>query len=201
MTKQVVIIHGGTTFTTYRDYIKYLETRELSLDRIRPALDWKATIGTDLGKNYDVIAPKMPNNTNAKYKEWKIWFERITHLLGDEVILVGHSLGGVFLAKFLSESNLPAKIKAVFLVAAPFDDSDIEDEDLTEFKLPKSLANISSQASKIYLLHSKDDPVVPFSHLEKYSQALPGAKKVIFKNNGHFRQPTFPEIAKLINSL
>ncbi len=63
----------------------------------------------------------MPNKTNAQFEEWKIWFEKFIPFLNDGVILVGHSLGGVFLAKYLSENKFPKKIGGVFLVSAVYE--------------------------------------------------------------------------------
>ena len=47
----------------------------------------------------------MPCYLNAKYIEWKIVFESIVERLsiGDEITLIGHSLGGNFLLKYFGE--------------------------------------------------------------------------------------------------
>jgi predicted alpha/beta-fold hydrolase len=47
----------------------------------------------------------MPNKLNARYHEWKIFFEGILSKLDreDEITLVGGSLGGCFLLKYFSE--------------------------------------------------------------------------------------------------
>lgn len=141
----------------------------------------------------------MPNGKNAKYKEWQIWFEKIIPLLNREIILVGHSMGGIFLAKYLSENRFPKTILATILVAAPFNEEG--GESLGDFSLPKSLARFEKQSREIFLIYSTDDPSVPFSKLEKYKKALPNAKTLIFKDKGHFRQETFPEIVELIKNI
>lgn len=200
MKQQIVIIHGGTTLKTYKDYISYLKTKEISLEKLKLFKEWKDSLADKLGSSFEVLLPRMPNGSNARYKEWKIWFERITPFLNDEVIIIGHSLGGIFLAKYLSEYPFPKRIKATILVAAPFDDIDSE-ESLTDFKLPSSLSKFSKQGGEIYLIQSKDDQVVPFEHLGKYKKALPNAKTLIFNDRDHFKQETFPEIIKLIRNL
>ena len=200
MNQQIVIISGGTTFDTYRDYISYLKNKEISLEKLRPRRDWKDTLADKLGDNFDILFPKMPNVTNARYKEWKIYLERIVTFLKKNVILIGHSLGGIFLAKYLSEHSFPKRIKATILVAAPFDDANSE-ESLADFKLSPSLSKFAEQGGMIQLIHSKDDPVVPFEQLGKYKQALPNAKTVIFDKRKHFNQETFPEIIELIKKL
>jgi len=201
-TKKVscVVIHGGTTFDTYKDYISFLKNRKISLDRLKSHRGWKDTLQEELGENFEVLSPRMPNGTNARYKEWKIWFERIIPFFSKNVILIGHSLGGVFLVKYLSETDFPKKIKATILVAAPFDDSDRE-ESLADFKLPSSLEKFAKQGGKIYLIQSKDDPVVSFGEIGKYKQALPNAETIIFNDREHFNEESFPEMIKLLKNL
>ena len=102
MKQQILVIHGGDTFDTYKDYLSFLKNREISLDRLRLKRDWKDILSEKLGENFDVLSPRMPNGTNARYKEWKIWFERVIPFIDKGVIFIGHSLGGIFLAKYLS---------------------------------------------------------------------------------------------------
>jgi len=167
------------------------------LERIKAARDWKDTLQEKIGDDFDVFVPNMPNKTNARYDEWKIWFEKIIDKLEDNLILIGHSLGGTFLAKYLSENNLSKKIKALILVSSPHDDKDLA-EPLAEFNIKLSLKKLVKQCPKIYLINSKDDPAVPESELEKYKKELPGAEVIVFEDRGHFWQEEFPELVELI---
>ena len=200
MKQQVLIIRGGETFSNYDDYISYLKNREISLDNLKTKKGWKNRMEADLGEDFEVFMPEMPNKRNARYLEWKIWFEKIINILDDDLILLGSSLGGIFLAKYLSENRINKKLKAVILVAAPFDDSNNE-ESLIDFKLPNSLDIFLEQSKNIFLIQSKDDIVVPFKEVEKYKKALPNAKVIIFEDRGHFSQETFPEIIELIKRI
>lgn len=143
--KQIILIHGGDTFDTYEEYLEFLKDWQIDFERIRQRKkDWKETLAEKLGGEYEVIAPKMPNKQNAKYLEWKIWFEKVIPYLEAEVTLVGHSLGGIFLAKYLSENQFPKRILGVFLVAACYDDKNF-DYSLADFEkykkaLPKAIA-------------------------------------------------------------
>jgi len=163
-------------------------------------MDW---MGKKLEENIDgeceIIMPIMPTKYNAKYSEWKIWFEKLFSVIQDEVTLIGISLGGIFLAKYLSENDFPKKIKAVILAAPPFRDT--PDESIGDFVLSESLEKLEKQAEKIFIFHSEDDPVVPFDHLEKYLQKLPQAKKIVLQGKGHLRVEEFPEMVELIRSL
>lgn len=198
MKQQILVIHGGDTFQSYDAYIENLSSKELSLKKLR-STSWKDTLEKELGDNYEVVAPRMPNAQNARYKEWKIWFEKVLPCLNQELILLGHSLGGIFLAKYLSEHPITKKIKALFLIAAPFDEA--SDPHLKEFAFSDSSQRLAQLNGKINLYHSKDDPVVPFNELAKYKKAVPSAKINIFEDRQHFNQEKFPEIIDTILKL
>ena len=200
MKQQIFAIHGGTSFNTYEEYISFLKTREVTLEKLTCVLDWKAALTNDLGETFEVLQPKMPNGANARYLEWSIWFERCLPFMRDGVILIGHSLGGIFLAKYLSENIFPHQIKATILVAAPFNDTTTF-ESLSDFSLPSSLEQWGKQGGAIYLVHSQDDPVVPFEQSDKYLQMVPQAQKMTFQDRAHFNQENFPEMVTLLQSL
>jgi len=199
MKQQLVVIGGGDTFRRYKEYISYLKNIKFNLKGLK-AKRWKEALPKILSPKLDVLAMRMPNPANAKYKEWKIMFDKLLPFLKNNVILLGHSLGGIFLAKYLSENKFPKKIKATFLVSAPFDAKDA-DYTLGDFKLPRKLNKLQTQGGQIFLYHSKDDKIVPFADLEKYKNSLPEAKITAFKDRGHFDQINFPELIKDIKSL
>jgi len=200
MTKKkayILIIHGGMTFKNKRDYLYFLKNREISIEK-------KASWSDDylekkLGEDFEIIKPRMPLSDNAKYKEWKINFEIYIPLLKNNIILIGNSLGGIFLAKYLSENKFPKKILSTYLICPPFDNT-LSDEDLAGgFKLKSDLSLIQKNSKKLNLLFSKDDDIVPVAHAEKYRKKLKNANIIIYKNkNGHFKISEFPEIIKMI---
>jgi len=198
--KQIFIVPGGLTFRSKKDYLDFIKNLEVSIDKKDSWNgDW---LDKKLGKDYDIIRPRMPLRENAKYEEWKIYFERYIPLLKDGLILIGFSLGGVFLAKYLSENKFPQKIKGLLLVAPPFDNS-LKGEDLLGgFRLKSDLSLLEEATKNLYLFFSKDDNVVPISHAEKYRQKLENAKISIYKSkNGHFQVPRFLELVKIIKNL
>lgn len=196
---QLFLVHGGMTFKNEKDYLKYLKTREISLTK-KPRWS-EGFLDKALGKKFEIIRPRMPLQDNAKYEDWKIYFERYIPHLRNNVILIGGSLGGIFLAKYLSEHKFPKKILSIYLLCPPFDNT-IEGEDLVGgFKLKSDLSLLEKNTKNLYLMFSKDDDVVPLSHAEKYRNKLPNAKIIIYKSkNGHFCISTFPEIVKMIIS-
>lgn len=201
MKKQIIVIYGGDTFETYNEYLKFLKEWEIDFeDYINDKGDWKRNLGENLGEEFEIVYPNMPNKINAKYLEWKIWFDKFIPHFKKEILLVGHSLGGTFLVKYLSENNFPSKIRGVFLVAPPHDDKD-SDFSLADFILPDSLEKMENQADKIFVYFSEDDPVVPFADKSKYEASLGRAVFRIFKDRGHFNQEEFPEIISDIKGL
>ncbi len=204
--RQVVVIHGGDTFARYEDYLDFL--KNFAVDKsVFEKHGWKQSLGTELGSDYEVFKPEMPCKWNAKYLEWSLWFEKLIPLLSEEVIFIGHSLGGLFLAKYFSEHHYPKTISALMLVAAPYDMAETG-ESLADFNLPTSLELLAKQCQKIYLYHSQDDPVVPFQEMKKYQTALAATtpnkidvKTEILDQRGHCNQDRFPELVKDILSL
>ncbi len=199
MKKQIIVIHGGNTFTSNKDYLAYLVNCKIDFEGMLSS-GWKGSLQEKLGKGFEVVLPKMPNPSNAKYTEWKIWFEKLFPFLEEEVVLVGHSLGGIFLVKYLSENKLPKKILATLLVSAPYDGKGPK-YSFSDFKLKKDLEKLQSQSKELIFYHSCDDEVVPFVDFKKYKKALPSAIYKEFKNRGHFDQANFPEIVKDIKKV
>ena len=197
---QLFVIHGGNTFKTDKDYFCYLKTRPISLEkRIRYYDDY---FDKTLGKNFKIIRPRMPLQDYAKYRDWKICFESYIPYLKNNVILIGSSLGGIFLAKYLSENKFPKKILSTYLICPPFDNSLIAKKELVGgFKLKSDLSLLEKNSKNLYLLFSKDDEIVPVAHAEKYRAKLKNAKIIIYKSkNGHFKVAKFPEIIKMIKN-
>lgn len=197
--QQIVFIHGGNTFETHEEYIAYLKAKEVNLDYLRQKR-WKDAVIAELGPDFDVIQLVMPNRSNAQYEEWKLWFEKYIPLLDDNLILIGTSLGGIFLAKYLSENDFPKNIEGLFLVAAPYGGTSAEGS-LASFSFDHPVNNLEHKAKRIFLYHSRDDQVVPFSDLAKYKSDLPSADTREFEDRGHFIQDTFPEILEDIKSI
>jgi predicted alpha/beta hydrolase family esterase len=141
----------------------------------------------------------MPLSENAKYSEWKIHFERYFPHLKENIILIGISLGGIFLAKYLSENIFPKNILSIYLICPPFDNS-LSDEELSGgFKLKSNLSLIYKNSKNTNLLFSKNDKVVPVAHAQKYKEKLKNANIIIYKNiKGHFKISEFPDIVKMI---
>jgi uncharacterized protein len=197
MKKQIVVIHGGDSFDSYEKFLDSLKNWKVALESFFPKYDWKSKLQLVVGKKYEVLFPRMPNKQNAKYREWSIWIERLFPFLQGEIILIGHSLGGLFLVKYLSENRFPKKISALFLVAAPHSKT----KDIGSFKLRGDLQKAWEQCQSVHLFQSEDDQIVPISEAEEYKKAWPGAKLHILRGRGHFSQEFFPELVREIRKI
>jgi uncharacterized protein len=201
MKKQIVIIHGGNVLNAKDDFLVYLKNKKAVKEDFKTKKSWKDDFEKKLENEFEIFAPKMPNKENAKYAEWKVLFEKLVPFLNNDVTLIGHSLGGLFLVKYLSESLFPKKIKALILVSAPYTGKGNKYNFDTDFLFNGNFKKITNQAKKIFIFHSKDDKVVPFSDFEIYKENLPNASSTFFNGRGHFNTEKFPELIKIVRSV
>lgn len=194
---QILYIHGGMTFKNRKDYLHFIKNRKISVEKKKR---WaEEYLDKELGYKFEVIRPRMPLQDNAAYEDWKIHFEKYIPYLRDNVILIGGSLGGIFLAKYLSENKFPKKILSTYLVCPPFDDTCFTEDLVGGFKLKNDLSLLEKNSKNLTLLFSKDDDDVPIEHAQKYRNKLKNANIIIYKSkNGHFNISKFPEIVKMI---
>jgi len=195
--QQVFYVHGGMTFKNREAYLFFLKNRPIKMGA---KLDWSRSYLSDkLGGNIELTSPRMPLQDYANYEDWKIWFDRHIPYMKDGVVLVGSSLGGIFLAQYLSENKVRVHIEHTYLVAPPFDD-EVAGEDLVGgFELSEDLSLLQKQAGKLTLMFSRDDEVVPIEQMEKYKAKLPNAEYIVYESKGgHFQVEEFPELVEMI---
>lgn len=202
MKQDLVFIHGGNAYSQYDDFLDSLQHSDIR-DPLGSEPDrWSKKLPQSLGADFNVYCPQMPSKTNAKYSEWQIWFERYLNFVENPLVLVGWSLGGLFLAKYLSENELLQPGKALYILAAPFKRDSLEGEDCGDFwfdleKLPRA----AKQAEKIVLMHSEDDFVVPYEHVLGYKKAWSTAELITYTDKNHFLLTDFPELIDNLKTL
>ena len=165
MSKRVLFIHGGGEGA-------YEEDRKLA-----------ASLQDTLGTAYDVRCPKMPDEDRPVYEAWKERIAKELDALEGEVILVGHSLGGSILLKYLSEEEVEKLVAGLFLVATPY--WGVQDWDVDEYALREDFASKIPKGTAVFLYHSREDEVVPFSHAALYAEKLRRATVREFDGRGH----------------
>lgn len=200
--QQVFYVHGGDAFTDYHAFIHELKTREVrNLPNVEQPKKWTDTFVEDLGEEFEVFTPQMPNAMNAKYEEWKLWFERHFEYLHDGIILVGWSLGAMFFVRYITENTLPFTVRHLFLLAGAYENIDKgkSKEDGGDFFADIScIPTLQSKVQGISILHSKDDFVVSYEHACLFNKALPEAELVTFDDKNHFLVEEFPELLEKI---
>ena len=152
-----------------------------------------------LGPEYDVRYPEMPDADSPEYEAWKGRIARELAALDGEVILVGHSLGGSILLKYLSEVKLEKPVVGLFIIAAPYWGA--ENWEVNEYALQDGFASKLPGELPVFLYHSRDDQVVPFAHLALYTEKLAHATFREFDGRGHQFNDDLSEVAQDIKGL
>lgn len=201
MKKAVVVIHGGNFHPSHEAFVKDLKKVEIDIDRMRLSHRWKDTFQEDLGDEFEVFLPRMPLSDNADYALWKLWFEKTMDALNRPCILVGHSLGAMFLLKYLSEQKPKNVVTAVFLIAPEYVGPKSAAQEKTSFDVGEDISKITEVTDKIIFLHSTDDPVVSFDNQAIFKKLLPQAEYVELDKKGHCNTEDFPELLERIKML
>lgn len=142
-----------------------------------------------------MLLPTFPNSFNAAYDEWVVYFEKLFPYFGNDVRLVGHSLGAMFLAKYLHTHVLPQKIRQIVLVAGQYGTR--ENDDLGSFVVDNA-GGLERSADEIHLFYSTDDPVIDFASVHEFKKDIPTAISHEFTDRGHFLAPEFPELLEIL---
>lgn len=153
----------------------------------------------ELGPDYEVRYPRMPNEDDPSYAAWKPAIEREFAVLRDGSILIGHSVGGTILVKTLTEQSKPPKFVAICLMAAPFIGEGGWPGD--EIRFPKDLGARLPESVPIHLWHGLGDKAVPPSHVDLYARAIPQARVHRLPGSGHQFDDDLKEVAAAILSL
>ncbi|WP_119067731.1 alpha/beta fold hydrolase [Aggregatilinea lenta] len=136
----------------------------------------------ELGTSYDVLYPQMPHEDSPDYQAWKLQIRKELEGLQGEIILIGHSVGGYILLKYLSKEKQPdTSIVGLCIIAAPYPSGD-ENWEFEGFALPKDFGAKLPANAEIFLYHSHDDQIVPFAHVLLYANAL--SKATVRETNG-----------------
>lgn len=152
-----------------------------------------------LGSEYNVRYPKMPEEDDQGYEVWKAQISRELAALDGEVILVGHSVGSSMLLKYLSEEKVEKPVAGLFLIAAPYWGPGGWQVD--EFRLDEGRASKLLKALPIFFYQSRDDDIVPFTHLALHAEKFSQATVRKFDGRGHQFNNDLSEVAADIKSL
>jgi uncharacterized protein len=146
-----------------------------------------------LGPDVTVLAPRMPSADSPTYAAWKQALDALIPTLPREVVLVGHSLGGSVLLKYLSEEAFAPHVAGMVLIATPYWGD--QDWDVSEYMLREDFPTGLPVIGPLYLYQSDDDDVVSPDHANRYARKLPMATVRTPAGMGHlFANPCPPLI-------
>jgi predicted alpha/beta hydrolase family esterase len=155
-----------------------------------------------LGPEYDIHYPVMPHEDDADYEIWKVQIASALTAMTDPVLLLGHSVGASILLKYLSEIEVERTIAGTFLIATPFWGGDgWRYEGFTRLALQEGFATELPEGAPIFLYHSRDDEIVPFTHLGLYAQSIPQATIRELNGRRHQLNNDLSEVAEDIRGL
>ena len=167
---------------------------------------WKPWLKKELENlGHHVEVPSMPNSNNPVISEWLEKMNKDIINPNEDTILIGHSLGGLAILKYLETIPENIKIDKVILVASVIDS--IKDMNESQSKIAKPwLADsldskkIISSSNKIIGFFSDNDPYIPLESSEIVKNKLKG--EVISEHNGHYNEESnvyeVPQILKAI---
>lgn len=147
----------------------------------------------------------MPNPANPVASEWINTMQSYLEA-NEEIILVGHSLGGTAVLRYLESLNSGVKIGGVVLVAPVSEKLEVADPTSDFRKIDNffnsefDLEKIKNAVNKITIIHGKKDQFVPFEHSEKISKGL-GCELITVENGDHFSQKSEPICYELPQAL
>ena len=140
--------------------------------------------------------PEMPEPYEPDYQKWCEIFEQFK--LNQDTILVGHSCGGGFLVRWLSEYK--TKVGKVILVAPWIDPNNK--------RAPKmfgdiKIEDISDYANSIHLFISTDDDKEELDTADILKNKISKLQITQFTDKGHFitehmKTNEFPELLEVI---
>lgn len=150
-------------------------------------------------RDIKVEAPDLPEPYKPDYEKWKKVFERFP--VSEETILVGHSCGGGFLVRWLSENKI--NVGKVALVAPWINALDPRPvPGFFDFRIDPELV---SRTNGMSIFISLDDDYEELETAEMLKLKLKDIKIMQFTDKGHFTigdmgTEEFPELVEFLIS-
>jgi predicted alpha/beta hydrolase family esterase len=130
-------------------------------------------LSRSLGDGFRVNHPMMPDPENPRYIAWKMALQSALPIGGNKAALIGHSLGGSVIVKYMSEGLCQMPLAGLFLIGAPY--WGLRGWSMDEFKLQHDFRSKLPAIDNVFIYHSRNDKWVPYSHGQAYAKALPGS--------------------------
>ncbi|MFA6527958.1 MAG: alpha/beta fold hydrolase [Candidatus Gracilibacteria bacterium] len=162
-----------------------------------PSSHWFPWLKKELEKEgIKVFVPNFGQDEVPSFEKWTLVLEAILKDLNPvETVLIGHSLGGALIPRFLSGWK-GEPFLAVFLVAAPFDG--LGWPTLRPFFKKGVISDdVRGCAKKFFIINSDNDPYVPLDHGYKYQEVL-GGEVIVEKGKEHLWQEEYGKLKEMV---
>lgn len=146
-------------------------------------------------KGYKVYVPDM---LGAYYPKKEEWLKIVKNFQPDENwILIGHSLGGVTILKYLEQATV--KVNKVILIATPYEP--MEFTPIANFFAGGfDWEIIKTMADKFIVVSEDNDPLVPLDHGKNYAKKL-NCQLIVENGFLHFDKIDLKLLEKIIESI
>ena len=146
------------------------------------------------------VSVEFPKPWQPRYEVWKKEFERFD--ITPDTILVGHSCGGGFLVRYLSEEK-HVRVGKVVLVAPWINPENNPLSDTADFFQFEIDPEITSRAESITIFNSDNDQATVQTSVGIIRKAVPSIGYQEFRAKGHFCLENlgtveFPELAEFL---
>jgi len=158
-----------------------------------PQENWFPWLKQELEKlGHAVFVPEFPTPKDQNLENWMGEFQEGMHyhLLDEESVFVGHSLGPAFILSVLEELEIPKPIRACFFVAGfigKLNNPEFDEINKTFAEKEFNWERIKKNCERFVMYHSNNDPYVPIEKAKELSEKLNCKLKVI-KGAGHFNE-------------
>ena len=151
-------------------------------------------------KDIHAVSIEPPFPFRPRYNDWKTEFERFD--ITPDTILVGHSCGGGFLVRYLSE-NRDLKVGKVVLVAPWINPDNYEVSDTADFFTFDIDPEFPSRTGGVTIFISSDDESSVIETVNILKEKVHGLKLREYSNRGHFTTNElgtveFPELLEAV---
>ncbi len=159
-----------------------------------PEGNWFPWLAEELKKSgIEAEVPTLPDSENPNWEKWSKALDTLK--LDKNTVVVGHSLGGTLITRYLEDRKI--KIKKAFLIAAPFTNCNIpEITDITKQPVSEFVRNLSD----FEIWGSDNDPYVSQEEAQKYGNVLAKSVKT-FPSAEHFMTTDFPELLDQVKTV
>ncbi len=184
--KTAIIIHGRPDKEEYFDGTLPKPTEAHWLPWLKRSLE---------ARGYQAYIPEMPRPYEPRYEDWQEVLE--TYPIDQDTVLVGHSRGGAFLLRWLSEHDV--RVGKVMLVAPSITPNYPVEVGFSEFTIDPRLTH---KVGRVVMFYSTDDEGGILESVKKVKDALPEIVVKEFTTKGHFTSEDgvseFPELLEEI---